>query len=468
MITENGTLVFYDSITGSTTQNSWMASYDMDQKDIYELISGYRQTCIMPTKKAAVFANEDNYLFHIGHRIVDYNRQNIQTAVIIMSIDEELLDGVCNGRLDTEHSFNYIVDREGNVISHPDKTMLDGKAAEAELSGDEAGMLSDQIYDGETGWTITSVVDQNRTLERLHTQQSLIMAVFAAVIAVLVFLIRYFIRDLTGSVNQVVSAMHEAERGNVHSRITVDGKMPEEVETIARQYNSMMDRILESSEKEKELSAQKQKAEIAALEAQINPHFLYNILDTINWIAIGRKEFEISRAITALASILRYGIDNSNGIVTVRDEYEWLKQYLLLQQTRLKEGFESRISIQPEAMDVRIHKLLIQPFVENAIVHGFDGISRKPVLGVEIRVYGDTGLDIEISDNGKGIPPSELERFNRGVMPETSKKGHIGMKNALERMQMYYGARAEVRIQSEEGVYTKVTIRIPDTEGGEG
>lgn len=157
-----------------------------------------------------------------------------------------------------------------------------------------------------------------------------------------------------------------------------------EVETIAVQYNHMMDQVRDSMAKEQELSRQKQKAEITALEAQINPHFLYNILDTINWMAIGKKAFEISRAISALAAILRYGIDNSNGIVTIRDEYEWLKQYLLLQQTRLKEGFESRISIQPEAMEVKVHKLLIQPFVENAIIHGFDGIDRKAVLGVEI------------------------------------------------------------------------------------
>ena len=243
--------------------------------------------------------------------------------------------------------------------------------------------------------------------------------------------------------------------------------MSREVETIAVQYNRMMNRLQDSVAKEQELSRQKQKAEITALEAQINPHFLYNILDTINWMAIGKKAFEISRAISALAAILRYGLDNSNGIVTIRDEYEWLKQYLLLQQTRLKDGFESRVSIQPEAMGVRVHKLLIQPFVENAIIHGFDGIERQAVLEIEIQLQGENGLRIVICDNGKGIPEETAARFNRGEFPDTEGRSHIGMKNAMERIRLYYGGDSEVRIVSRENEYTKVIIQIKDTSGGQ-
>ena len=164
---------------------------------------------------------------------------------------------------------------------------------------------------------------------------------------------------------------------------------------------------------------------------------------------------------------MRYGIDNSNGIVTIRDEYEWLKQYLLLQQTRLKEGFESRISIQPETMEVRVHKLLIQPFIENAFMHGFRGIGRRAVLGVEIRLFDQNGLEVEIYDNGKGIPEEAVRRFNRGEFSETDGRSHIGMKNALERIRIYYGEKSKVWIESKEGQYTKVTIQIRNTTGGQ-
>ena len=115
--------------------------------------------------------------------------------------------------------------------------------------------------------------------------------------------------------------------------------MPSEMETITDQFNRMMGQMNKLVEEVKMVSARQKDAEITALEAQINPHFLYNTLDTINWMAINADQYEISSAIGALARILRYGIDKSNSIVTLREEMEWLQQYIFLQQTRLKNTF---------------------------------------------------------------------------------------------------------------------------------
>ncbi len=481
IVTTNGTMIFWDAIIGSSAQSSWLNSYGLNSRELYEKITESKQPCLLPAKQAATMANTENYLFHIGNKIVDYNHRNKQIGVIVMSVDETLLDEVCNGQGNRENSFNFIVDRDGYIVSYPDQTKV-GEQIENFSRGDEdqyiryvresgqyegEDILVHTVYDEKTGWTVVNVVNQARTFSRLNTQQSLLLGILVISLLVLVIMIRFFTRNLTGSVKKVVLVMHEVEGGKWDSRIHIDSRMPREVETIATQYNHMMDQMRDSVAKEQELSRQKQKAEITALEAQINPHFLYNILDTINWMAIGKKAFEISRAISALAAILRYGIDNSNGIVTIRDEYEWLKQYLLLQQTRLKEGFESRVSIQPEAMEVKVHKLLIQPFVENAIIHGFDGIERRAVLGVEIQLWGEHGLKIEIYDNGRGIPEEAVTRFNRGEFPETEGRSHIGMKNALERIKMYYGENSEVRIESRENEYTRVIIWIRDTAGGQ-
>ena len=205
-----------------------------------------------------------------------------------------------------------------------------------------------------------------------------------------------------------------------------------------------------------------------ALEAQLNPHFLYNTLDTINWIAIGRKEFEISRAITALAVILRYGIDNSNGIVTIREEYEWLKQYLFLQQTRLKDGFESSIEIPPELMEMKVHKLLIQPFVENSFIHGFENIKRIPVLKISMELQQQNRLRILIEDNGKGMPEEIIGQMNKGIFQESGDKNQIGLKNAMYRISLYYEDQAEIQVESREDAYTRIYITLPViTEGDE-
>lgn len=261
--------------------------------------------------------------------------------------------------------------------------------------------------------------------------------------------------------------MQSAGEGKLQERVEIDAKMPKEVKVIAEQYNTTMDCLLESVEKEKWLDRQKKDAEITALEAQLNPHFLYNTLDTINWIAIGRKEFEISSSITALARILRYGIDNSNGIVTIREECEWLKQYLFLQQTRLKDGFESVIEIPPELMEVKVHKLLIQPFVENSFVHGFKNSKRRPVLKIKIERRGSDKLRILIEDNGTGMPQSVVRKMNQGIFDKTEDKNQIGLKNAFYRIQLYYEEQAKVQVESMEDTYTRIYITLPImAEGG--
>ena len=163
--------------------------------------------------------------------------------------------------------------------------------------------------------------------------------------------------------------MKNVEEGGLAQRIPDEKRMPTEIELIARQFNHMLSKVEESMDKEREAVVRQKNAEIAALEAQINPHFLYNILDTINWMAIDKDEYEISNTINSLAQILRYGLDKSNSMVEIRREVEWLRQYIFLQQTRLKNTFECQINAEPGILGCRIHKLLFQPFVENAILH---------------------------------------------------------------------------------------------------
>ena len=297
-------------------------------------------------------------------------------------------------------------------------------------------------------------------LEKIGSQQRLTFLMLAGFIAVLLVIILLLAQRLTRSVRSVVKIMQSAGEGRLQERVRIDGKMPSEVEAIARQYNYTMDRLVESVEREKELSRQRKDAEIIALEAQINPHFLYNTLDTINWIAIGRKEFDISRAITALARILRYGIDNSNGIVTIREEYEWLKQYLFLQQNRLKNQLESRISIPAEVMEARVHKLLFQPFIENSFVHGFEGVKRNPRISICMELEGGI-LKVQLEDNGKGMPGHIVEAINQGVYLGEGSRSHIGMQNALYRIKLYYEGQAHVHVESQEGAYTRVFMELP-------
>lgn len=480
VITESGEVVFYDILTGSATQTSWMGSIGMEKEEIYDYFSSDNATHILPTRRAGVFAADTYYLFHVGHRIIDYQNVNRPLGVVIVSVDETLLQEIC-GNQDHNSQFDFIVDDKGKMVSFYDKEFIDTEVIDWSddiekrksqyweflekngLTEFKSGTV-EVIYNENFGADIVSVSSQKELLSRLGTQQRILLLVLSVTVSLLLILIFTMTRNLMSSVNRLARTMKMAEGGRLSIRTAIDKRTPTEIQIVERQFNHMMDELEQSAKKEKEANERQHRAEIAALEAQINPHFLYNTLDTINWMAIDRDEYEISNSITSLARILRYGIDNSDGEVTVSREVEWLKQYLFLQQTRMKDMFECEIHVSQDVMNWKIHKLLFQPFVENAIFHGFKNKKGMHILKVSIEPEDDW-LKILIWDNGSGIPAELTEMLNQGIFPKGNDKDCIGMENAVTRIQMYYGNEASVEITSRMGEFTGIWLRIPKITG---
>lgn len=475
VITESGELVFYDQLTASTTRTSWMDSLSMSQEELYRAISSDNKTHLIPTGNEVVFGSNSCYLFHIGHRIIDYRDVDKQCGVVLVSIDEALLEEICSA---TENGLNFIVDSEGNLVSCAGSERIGQpvhrkEAGEAEKrnayrqAAAETGLLGEtalsiySVHDEETGWDIIRATNQEELIQALRQQQQLSGFIIVLSLCAVVVIMFGQVSRMTGSIRRVVETMRRAGRGDLTIRVAADQTRPTEIEVIAEEFNAMMDKMKKSVETQKN-------AEIAALEAQINPHFLYNTLDTINWMAIDKDEYEISNMIATLANILRYGISDSNGIVKIRDEVEWLKQYIFLQQTKLKNSFDCHINVEPEIMGLSIHKLLLQPFIENAILHGFEGVERTHILQMDMG-REEERIAIRIQDNGCGIPEEIVREMNAGIFRKTDNKNHIGMENAITRIHMYYGETAEVRIESRLGQGTEVQIMIPvdDAYSGE-
>ena len=468
IITESGELIFYDHLTASTTDLSWMESIPYSQEELYRKISSDNKTHLLTTGEEVVFGSNSYHLFHIGHRIIDYRDVKKQCGIVMVSIDESLLKEICSSS--TEGGVNFIVDGRGYIVSCFDKDKI-GQPIYSEYAAEkekisacqklvkESGILGDgelsvyTIYDEETRWMVVRVTNQDALVQNLQTQQRLLVIVTLSSLVIVLALIISQITGMTNSIKKVVETMRSAGKGDLDVKVEPEKGRPTEINIIAEEFNSTMDKLKISTEKQKN-------AEIKALEAQINPHFLYNTLDTINWMAIDKDEYDISNNITALANILRYGINNSNGIVKISEEVEWLKQYIFLQQTRLKNTFECKMNVEPELMELPIHKLLLQPFIENAILHGFEGVNHKHILTVELS-RTDNFLFVEIEDNGCGMTENTVWEINNGIFGKAESKNHIGMENAITRIRMYYGERANVVIESEIDKGTKVSIWIP-------
>ena len=473
VMTDSGELVFYNQLTSATTRTSWMDSISMSQEELYREISADNISHTIPTGDQVVFGSNSCYLFHIGRRIIDYRDVDKRCGIVLVSIDEKLLEEICST---TENGLNFIVDSEGTLIScvgsgrvgqtvYDKGASADDKRAAYLRIARETGLLGEtelsvySVRDEGTGWEIVRVTSQEELIQALRQQQQLRIFIIVLSLCTVMTIMFGQVTKMTGSIKRVVETMRKAGKGDLNIHVEKDPTRPTEIEVIAEEFNSMMDKLGQSTRKQKD-------AEIAALEAQINPHFLYNTLDTINWMAIDRDEYEISNMIATLAGILRYGISDSNGIVKIRDEVDWLKQYIFLQQTKLKNSFDCHINVEPEIMGLPIHKLLLQPFIENAILHGFEGIDRPHKLQMDMGREGDR-IIIRIRDNGCGIPAEMVREMNAGIFKKTDNKNHIGMENAITRIHMYYGESAKVKIESLVGRGTAVRISIPVESGAD-
>ncbi len=479
IITQNGAEVFAEKFSGYTTVNVWLENYDLSREQIYQETKSDNETHIYPTQYVDNFAGQDYYLFHMAHRIVNYRNVGAEYGIVVLSIDERLLSDICvpEGVKSGQEliSFNFIADNTGRVISYADKTLLakrvfaasglqdKAEAYEAFVAGSgvagSSPIITHTVHDDILNWDIISVANQTESFEQLSVQQNVLVVTLLLSVSAIVVMILLQAKRLTQSIKTVVDTMSSIGHNDFTVRLAKNPDMPLEIETIATNFNSMMTRLEESVDEVKKAGDKQREAEIAALEAQIDPHFLYNTLDTINWMAIESEEYEISNAIGALAAILRYGVHNSNGIVTIKEELDWLNQYLTLQKIRLKNSFSSEISVETGIESRRIHKMLLQPFVENAIIHGFEDAQRECRLAVKIARQEETLL-IEIIDNGCGMSPELVERVNRSEHVGDNKSG-IGTENAISRIKMYYGDRASVTVFSEPGKGTTVRIVIP-------
>ena len=474
IITENKEIIAYDQMTQKTYENGWLKQYSMNADQLYEYIGENALLKVLPPEYGTSFANEDYYLLHLAHRFVDYRDIRRNPGVVILSIDERMIQS-CYQKSEADGEFIFITDADGRIISCGEHQDYIGKNLEnivepgmAEM-GLYEGFLSQELdmsnfdtmeyYDEPLGWNIVCAKDRTELVTALNTQLILIIVVEGLVFLTIAAITMRLSDRLSNSVDKVVRGMQSAKISDSHAKVEIDDAMPLEIETIALGFNEMIERLEKANASERSALVKQKEAQIAALEAQINPHFLYNTLDTINWMAIDRDEYEISNAIGALASILRYAISDSSAVVTVSDEVEWLKQYIYLQQVRLKNKFTCDMEVAPEAKSLPIHKLLLQPFVENAIVHGFE--AEQELCELTIRIWLEDNLRIMIRDNGKGMPADIVERCNRGELEEEQGRKHIGMANAITRLRMYYGESATVFVESTPGAGSTVTICVP-------
>ena len=472
VICSNGQSVTYDAGTGSSIENLWDDYGDLREIVPYRDVQGQPGMLVTPTTRYKGY-DGDEYYFHISKCMYDYNNLDKGViATIVMSVDESVLRDICAVAIaedEAEYNINFITDRTGFVISYPNP-FYTGINMNPTLSVQEfvsvTGLLKGQntavnTYVNEhRGWVYYNVYNKDYMMRDIRNNQIMFIVISLTAILFSSVLICYIVRRIGSSVALITDGIDQVKEGNLNVSVALESR--DELGQIASNFNDMTGKVRNLVAEVSQAKDQQKNAEIRALEAQINPHFLYNTLDSINWMAIEKEEYEISRMLRNLGVILRYSVNQSNQMASVSEVADWLEKYVSLQQMRFNQSFRFSLNVTEEARKVMIYKLLLQPFVENAIIHGFKGTEKGGVLRVDL-FLSETGerLNIIIEDNGKGMSREMAESFNVREQAVKDEGGSIGLHNAFARMDMYYGKEAVWNVNSIEGMGTVVTLTLP-------
>ncbi len=468
VVCPDGAAVVYDFQTDSSLNNVWQGCSDLRQSPPYQDAVGESGMVVTDTMRFE--GDRHGRYFHISKRMFDFDHLDRGCiATVIMTIDETVLGDICGSREMEGQSINFIINGERKVIAYPDAdfsgiTMnpdLD-IAGFVRVSGflRKRSMIINQYEDPVTGWIFCNAYDKEYMLQEVTGTQQIQVMVTVLVLLFASALILYTVHTMDVSVRSVVFGMREVKKGNLD--VVVPVRSFDEIGTIADNFNDMTVKVRELIEEVSGAKERQKNAEIQALEAQINPHFLYNTLDSINWMAIEKGEFEISKMLRNLGVILRYSVNKSNQTVTIRELSDWLGKYISLQQMRFDNAFSYESNIDERVYEVRVYKLLLQPFVENAILHGFREMESGGLLRIDISFSKDgRGITVIIEDNGKGMPAEILADYNDRERAVHDDGRGIGLHNAFARISMYYGEEASWNVSSIPGMGTVITLRLP-------
>ncbi|MEG2440700.1 MAG: sensor histidine kinase [Acetivibrio sp.] len=367
-----------------------------------------------------------------------------------------------------QNQYTFIVDKKGDVICSNKKmkhTWLNNMEEnfekgirKFELIWEEKTYYVCGQYNGVTGWKTFSAVSLNDFFPQSSVLRKSIftLVVISVVLASAVIMLLAY--TMTKPMNDLSEAMKEVQEGNFELQLPSNRK--DEIGHLIRSFNFMINKINTLIKEVYQEKIAQKNAELEALQAQINPHFLYNTLDSINWMLIEKEEYDISEIIISLGDLMKYSIHGKDSLVPLEEELDYILSYLRIQKNRLEHRLEYEIIIAEEIKGCFVPKLLLQPLVENAILHGIEpkkGGGKIVIEGHEEK----SCISISVSDNGEGIKGEELTKLIHNIHRKEEGNESIGVQNVDRRIRLHFGEEYGLNIKSKWKEGTTITLSIP-------
>ena len=275
----------------------------------------------------------------------------------------------------------------------------------------------------------------------------------------------YFSLSLTNRLSVLVERIHYIERGHGEARVVDLGR--DEIGELGAAFNSMTESLENTVNRLAQQEVKAIKAEYTALQSQVNPHFLFNVLESINSMAKLKGEKDISRTVSLLAGLFRKNIRVGGDEFTLKEEVDYIRDYLHLYRSLLGGRFSVEWDTDMKLMMIKIPKFLLQPLIENAIKHGLEKIKESGLIMISIQLSQDHQfILLEVSDNGAGMDTVKLGKLRGGIDRDCSTERHIGLAGTHKRLKLLYGNSARLEVNSTLGIGTSVLITIPRKQRG--
>lgn len=495
----NDSLDFVMNIIASKSYISFFILYGQQDSPVYYEFTdmsigakGFSKIRTIDLYKTALALNGSPLPFHLAQgdnpfiqrstypkigvcRIVKNYTNNLPIGFLVIGFNESSLHNLCQSNIKGSDEAIVVVDGEGGILSQAGSVFTGGdyqnQAFYQNAQKEHEGYAIDTI--GKTkylisyasmanGWKSFYAVPMASLTKEINSINGFTAVVVLGCLALSVPLIAFLLSYLTAPLTALLKSMKRFQQGNFNER--VDFKYEDEIGQLSDGYNNMVMSVKQLIDKVYVLQIREREAELNALQAQINPHFLYNTLDSIFWKAEMHNETEISEMVYSLSRLFRLSLNRGERLTTVSNETEMLTHYLLLQKMRLKNKLNYRISFDDDILRCVIPKLMLQPFVENAILHGLDGKEEGGTVQVTGAIDNDK-LRFVIKDDGIGMDMDTVERLldpaTRETAPSNAGTSAYAISNVNERLKIMYGDMYRLVIESEKNMGTKVTILIP-------
>ena len=393
-------------------------------------------------------------------------------GVLLIDVSYNSLDQIVGEVSLGDSGYLYLMDGGGEIICHPKAQLINAGLMEEdnlEVAGRKEGSYRERFGGeerittvksiGYTGWKAVGVNPTgSMTLNVLKTRLFVVFIVLLFLF-VLTMINAYISSRITNPIKELEKSVSLLESGDLDAPVYIGGSaeirsLGHSIQGMALRIKGLMNDIVAEHES-------KRKSEFDTLQSQINPHFLYNTLDIIVWMIENEKKTDAVRVVTALARFFRISLSRGKSIITVKDELEHVRNYLMIQQMRFKNKFTYEIDADEDVLELASLKLMLQPMVENAIYHGMEFMDGDGVIQIRVWREGDD-LYLRVRDNGLGMTKEQVENLFKDSGHVPSRRGSgIGVRNVNERVHLYFGDAYGLRIESEPDEGTDVIIHLP-------